>query len=59
MNITSAKKVNDMITQEWELILATIDGVEMSVPIDPDNRHYAAIMELVDAGQLTIAEADE
>ena len=58
MNITSAKKVNDMMTQEWELILATIDGVEMSIPLDPDNRHYAAIMEMVNAGTLTIAEAD-
>jgi len=58
MNITSAKKINDMITQEWELIQATIDGVNMSVPLDPANRHYAAIMEMVDAGELTIAEAD-
>jgi len=47
-----------MITQEWELIQATIDGVNMSVPLDPANRHYAAIMEMVDAGELTIAEAD-
>ena len=39
-------------------ILATIDGVEMSVPLDPDNRHYAEIMRQVDAGELTIADAD-
>tara|TARA_R110002126_G_scaffold138069_1_gene282378 strand:+ start:279 stop:452 length:174 start_codon:yes stop_codon:yes gene_type:complete len=28
-------------------INATIDGQEMSVPIDPANRHYAAILEWV------------
>ena len=39
-------------------IQATIDGIQMSVPLDPANRHYAAIMEQVNAGTLTIAEAD-
>jgi len=47
------------MNNEWELIQATIDGVEMFVPVDPANRHYAAIMEMVDAGKLTITEADE
>jgi hypothetical protein len=59
MNITSAKKIINHMNNEWELIQATIDGVEMFVPLDPANRHYAAIMEMVDAGELTIAEADE
>ena len=40
------------------LIIATIDGVEMSVPLDPANRHYTEIMRQVDAGELTIAPAD-
>jgi hypothetical protein len=35
-----------------------IDGVEMSVPLDPTNRHYAEIMRQVEAGELTIDEAD-
>jgi hypothetical protein len=39
-------------------IKATIDGVEMSVPLDPANRHYAEILRQVDAGQLTIEDAD-
>ena len=39
-------------------IRATIDGTEVSVPLDPANRHYAEIMRQVDAGTLTIAEAD-
>ncbi len=39
-------------------IKATIDGTEMSVPLDPANRHYAEIMRQVEAGDLTIADAD-
>ena len=39
-------------------IKATIDGVEMSVPLDPANTHYAEIMRQVEAGDLTIADAD-
>ena len=37
---------------------ATIDGVTMSVPIDLANRHYEEIMRQVEAGELTIADAD-
>ena len=37
---------------------ATIDGVTMSVPLDPANRHYAEIMRQVEAGTLTIADAE-
>ena len=56
-NITSAQNITD---EELNVltIKATIDGVEMFVPLDPANRHYAAIMEQVDAKTLTIAEAD-
>jgi len=39
-------------------ITATIDGTEMSVPLDPANRHYAEIMRQVEAGELTIQDAD-
>ena len=39
-------------------IQATIDGIEMSVPLDPANRHYAEIMRQVEAGTLTIQPAD-
>ena len=39
-------------------IKATIDGTEMSIPFDPANRHYAEIMRQVEAGELTIADAD-
>ena len=36
---------------------ATIDGVEMSIPKDPDNRHYAEILKQVKEGTLTIKDA--
>jgi len=39
-------------------INATIDGIQMSVPLDPANRHYAAIMRQVEAGELVIQEAE-
>ena len=39
-------------------IKAIIDGVEMFVPLDPANRHYAEIMRQVAAGELTIADAE-
>ena len=39
-------------------IKATIDGIQMSVPLDPANRHYAEILRQVEAGTLTIAEAE-
>ena len=39
-------------------IQATIDGQEMSVPLDLANRHYAEILKQVAAGTLTIAEAE-
>jgi hypothetical protein len=31
----------------------------MSVPLDPANRHYAEILKQVEAGTLTIADADD
>ena len=57
MQITSAQYAVDMEGNNVS-IRATIDGTEMSVPLDPANRHYAEIMRQVEAGTLTIAEAD-
>ena len=39
-------------------INAVIDGVTMSVPLDPSNRHYAEIMRQVEVGELVIQEAE-
>ena len=56
MNITSAQYLAE--DGNNSAIQATIDGQEMSVPLDPANRHYFEIMRQVEAGTLTIAEAD-
>ena len=58
MNITSAQYFNHPDTGVQSGITATIDGIEMSVPLDPANRHYAEIMRQVEAGELTIQDAD-
>ena len=56
MSITSAQYVQDFDGNNAS-IQATIDGTEMSVPLDPANRHYAEIMRQVDAGTLTIQDS--
>ena len=56
MNITTAQYQADMDGNNSS-IQATIDGQEMSVPLDPANRHYAEILKQVEAGDLTIQEA--
>ena len=58
MNITSAKYVNDPANIKAVSITATIDGDILFVPLDPANRHYTEIMRQVEAGELTIQEAD-
>ena len=59
MNITSAQYIlNETKDGNGTVIKATIDGTEMQVPIDAANRHYAEILRQVDAGTLTIADAD-
>ena len=60
MNITNAQYYRILVdkdTYENTGVKATIDGQEMSVPLDPANRHYAAILEWVAEGN-TIQEAD-
>lgn len=57
MSITSARYVD--FSGSVVGIVAVIDGVTMSVPLDPANRHYAEIMRQVEAGELVIEEAAE
>ena len=57
MNIESAQYNADEEGNNFGII-ATIDGVTMSVPLDSANRHYAEILRQVEAGTLTIAEAE-
>ena len=56
MNITSAQYFSFQGNNQ-ESIIATIDGQKISVPLDPDNRHYQAIQEWVAEGN-AIQEAD-
>jgi len=49
---------NEKIDVEKTGVVATIDGVIMSVPMDTANRHYAEILRQVANGTITIAEAD-
>jgi hypothetical protein len=60
MNITSAKYTND-IDGNRAAISVVVDGNTenpMSVPLNTANRHYAEIMRQVEAGTLTIEEAE-
>ena len=59
MNIDLAKYLTDPITKKSNLIKIIIDNVEMIIPPDPANRHYAEIMRQVEAGTLVIQPADE
>ena len=55
MTITSAQYIAFEGTNSS--IRATIDGQELFVPLDPANRHYAAILKAVEEGTLVIQEA--
>ena len=55
LNILSAKYLQSQGVNSG--ILAIIDDIPMSVPLDPANRHYQAIQEWVAEGN-TIQEAD-
>ena len=58
MNIESAKYVKDLFDETKLTIDAVIDGQILHIPLDPDNRHYAEILEQVKEGTLTIKDAD-
>ena len=57
MNIISAQYTRNLDNTANENIKAVIDDKTMFVPLDPDNRHYQAILEWVAEGN-TIQDAD-
>ena len=57
MNITSAQYYNDADGNKSGM-KATIDGVPTYVPLVAGNRHYDEIQRQVEAGTLTIQDAD-
>jgi len=58
INITEAQYQVDSVSNEITNIKAIIDGVEIFIPIAAGNRHYDEIMRQVEAGTLTIQEAN-
>ena len=58
MKIKLAKYYLNSDTNKNEGIKATIDDEIRFVPLDPANRHYAEILKQVEAGTLTIEDAD-
>ena len=58
MEITNAQYVKDLLDQNKKYIEVAIDGTIMTVPLDPDNRHYAEILKQVADGTLTIKDAE-
>ena len=43
---------------ELDTVRCSVDGTEMFIPLDPNNRHYAEIQKQVKEGTLTIKEAE-
>ena len=54
MNITSATFAATETDEQPSTIQAVIDGVTMSVPMDPRNRHYKEILRQTKSGKLKI-----
>lgn len=59
MQISNAQYIADLFGGGNNVsVKATIDGQEVTVPLDTDNSHYAEILRQVAAGTLTIQDAD-
>lgn len=57
LNITQAQYAEDSEGNVVKINI-TVNGALSGVPLDPANRHYVEIMRQVEAGTLTIQEAD-
>tara|TARA_B100000035_G_scaffold209644_1_gene179322 strand:+ start:2800 stop:2976 length:177 start_codon:yes stop_codon:yes gene_type:complete len=58
MDITSAQYIRNRDDTDNIAIIATVDDETIEVPINLSNRHYAEIKRQVDAGELTIEDAE-
>ena len=59
MKIENAQYEKNSETNENSSVNCTIDGSKWSVPLDPNNRHYAEILRQVKEEGLTIKDADK
>lgn len=59
MEIRNAKYLKDILDDTNMAVNVEIDGENVTVPLDPVNRHYAEILKQVAEGTLTIAPADD
>jgi len=57
INVSNAKYIQNLNGYNIG-IFCNFGGEIVSVPLDPANRHYAEILRQVEAGELTIADAD-
>ena len=58
MTITNAQYMKDYENTKVVTIRCDIDSVTKYVPLNPDNIHYAEILKQVEAGTLTIKDAE-
>ena len=61
MDIKSAKYIKNTLVNDGSysnIRLVLNDGVVMAVPINTENSDYVELMKQVDAGELTIEDAD-
>ena len=58
LTITNAKYRKAVESDRISCIACEINGQRSYVPLDESNTHYAEIIRQVDAGELTIEDAD-
>ncbi len=58
MKIENAQYMKRLGTNEVFQIKAKVDGEVLWIPMSENNRHYAEILKQVEAGTLTIKDAE-
>ena len=58
MEIKDAQYFKDIITGDISSIRCIVNGNHSSIPTDPNNTDYQEILKQVNAGTLTIKDAD-
>jgi hypothetical protein len=57
-NASLLKYINTIGTSEPCIVQVVFDDTKYGVPMDPDNAHYAAILKLLDAEEITIEDGE-